>query len=159
MFHRSGLLAALALVSALSFTATADAQGKRLARTDADGDGKISLQEFLTARGRIFERMDANHDGQVTKDEVAAFQAQAENVAAGAMIRSGKARGGEGGRQLARFAEMTANGPVTRAQWDALTTKRFQRLDTAGTGFITIDQMRPGRGAPPTDADMAPPKS
>jgi Ca2+-binding EF-hand superfamily protein len=40
---------------------------------DADGDGKISLQEFQTAHERIFKAMDSNKDGQLTPDEMAAF--------------------------------------------------------------------------------------
>ncbi len=33
---------------------------------DADGDGKLSLQEFQAAHERIFKAMDANKDGFVT---------------------------------------------------------------------------------------------
>jgi EF hand len=40
---------------------------------DADGDGKISLQEFQAAHERIFKAMDANKDGFVTLDEMQAF--------------------------------------------------------------------------------------
>ncbi len=40
---------------------------------DADGDGKISLQEFQAAHERIFKAMDANKDGFVTFDEMQNF--------------------------------------------------------------------------------------
>jgi uncharacterized protein YhfF len=33
---------------------------------DADGDGKLTLQEWQTAHERIFKEMDADHDGTVT---------------------------------------------------------------------------------------------
>lgn len=160
MFTRTIAIAALALTSALAFTTVAGAQGAHRGKADADGDGKISLQEFIAARSKIFERIDVNHDGQITKDEVAAFQGHMENARAGAIIRSGKDRP-EGGRQIERLSMLTANGPVTRAQWDALLTKRFQKLDTAGTGYITMEQMRPGRTAeaatttPPTPMPAA----
>ena len=78
------------------------------------------------------------------------------------MIRSGKGGGdgdGKGGGQLARLQTLAAQGPITRQQWDAMLTKRFQRMDTAGTGFITMDQMRAGRGggaARSADDAMAP---
>jgi hypothetical protein len=143
MSLRSAVLVALAVTSILALAAPVDAQRRH--GPDANGDGKISLQEFLAQRGRIFDRIDVNHDGQITKDEVAAFQTHMEAASAGAMIRSGKEREGGGGGQAARLAEMTASGPVTRAQWDALLTRRFQKLDTANTGFITMDQMRQGR--------------
>lgn len=154
MSLRTAVLVALAVTSTLALAAPVDAQRRRSA--DADGDGKISLQEFLGQRGRIFDRIDVNHDGQITKDEVAAFQTHMEAASAGAMIRSGKEREGGGG-QAARLAEMTASGPVTRAQWDALLTRRFQKLDTANTGFITMDQMRQGRrGGGDASAPTAP---
>jgi hypothetical protein len=40
---------------------------------DADGDGKLSLQEFQTAHERIFKAMDANKDGFVTLQEMQNF--------------------------------------------------------------------------------------
>lgn len=40
---------------------------------DADGDGKISLQEFQAAHERIFRAMDANKDGFVTFEEMQDF--------------------------------------------------------------------------------------
>ncbi len=40
---------------------------------DADGDGKISLQEFQAAHERIFKAMDANKDGFVTLEEMQDF--------------------------------------------------------------------------------------
>jgi hypothetical protein len=40
---------------------------------DADGDGKLSLQEFQTAHERIFKAMDANKDGFVTQQEMQNF--------------------------------------------------------------------------------------
>jgi len=40
---------------------------------DADGDGKLTLQEWQAAHERIFKAMDANHDGTVTLEEMEAF--------------------------------------------------------------------------------------
>jgi hypothetical protein len=40
---------------------------------DADGDGKLSLQEFQAAHERIFKAMDANKDGFVTLEEMQDF--------------------------------------------------------------------------------------
>jgi EF hand domain-containing protein len=40
---------------------------------DADGDGKLSLQEFQAAHERIFKAMDANKDGFVTAEEMQEF--------------------------------------------------------------------------------------
>jgi Ca2+-binding EF-hand superfamily protein len=40
---------------------------------DADGDGKLSLQEFQAAHERIFKAIDANKDGFVTFEEMQNF--------------------------------------------------------------------------------------
>jgi Ca2+-binding EF-hand superfamily protein len=40
---------------------------------DANGDGKLSLEEFQAAHERIFKAMDADHDGTVTLEEMEAF--------------------------------------------------------------------------------------
>ena len=40
---------------------------------DADGDGKLTLQEWQAAHERIFKAMDTDHDGTVTLEEMRAF--------------------------------------------------------------------------------------
>ena len=40
---------------------------------DADGDGKLTLQEWQAAHERIFKAMDTNHHGTVTLEEMEAF--------------------------------------------------------------------------------------
>jgi EF hand len=40
---------------------------------DADGDGKLSIQEFQAAHERIFKTMGANKDGFVSFDEMQDF--------------------------------------------------------------------------------------
>jgi len=137
MSFRSLALRALTVTTILALAAPATAQRS----PGGDGD-RISLPQFLAQRDKIFDRIDANHDGQITKDEVTAFEAQLDSARAGAIIRSGRERPEGGGAQMERLAELTLNGPLTRAQWEAMMTRRFQRLDTAGTGYISREQLR-----------------
>jgi len=149
------LLPSLILAAALVGAAGAALAQPPPAPPTADGD-HITLQQFIAERGRLFDRIDANHDGQITSDEVAAFKARRENAQAGGAIRSGRMRrGGEG--QIDQIEEFTANGPLTRAQWDAVLTKRFQRLDSQGLGYITREQMRGNRRGGQGAAPSSPP--
>jgi len=45
---------------------------RRLARDDANGDGKVSRREF-TGPARLFERLDTDRDGVVSQEEANAF--------------------------------------------------------------------------------------
>ncbi len=47
---------------------------------DANGDGRVSYQEFLAGSLAAFDRADANHDGVLTRQEAQAF-AQTEREA------------------------------------------------------------------------------
>jgi hypothetical protein len=40
---------------------------------DANGDGKLTLEEWQAAQERIFKAMDTDHDGTVTFEEMEAF--------------------------------------------------------------------------------------
>lgn len=44
--------------------------GDYLARMDTDGDGRVSLDEYLAWMGYAFDRMDRNHDGVLQADEL-----------------------------------------------------------------------------------------
>jgi len=62
-----GLVFALAgAPAAAQVTATAE----YLERMDSDGDGRVSLQEYLDWMGYAFERMDRNGDGVLSADEL-----------------------------------------------------------------------------------------
>lgn len=67
-----GRIAMLLLAAAMALPATAQVTAARdyLARMDADGDGRVSLQEYQAWMGYAFTQMDRNLDGRLTADEL-----------------------------------------------------------------------------------------
>ncbi len=67
----------------------------RARMADANGDGKVTRDEFGAMQLRMFDRMDADHDGRLTKPErQAALEAMRERMAA---RMAGGAMGNMGG--------------------------------------------------------------
>lgn len=66
------VLAAAPAVASAQVQAPAD----YLDRMDTDGDGRVSLEEYLAWMGYAFERMDRNGDGVLTADELPGGQGQ-----------------------------------------------------------------------------------
>lgn len=128
---------------AVTFDEMRRARDAMVARIDADGDGRISLREFLDFkrpgsarqrssewRRRVFARIDADGDG---------FVSQAEREAS----------------LKRRFARVDANGDgrVSRAELDAARARRqehrsaragaesFRKADRNGDGTLSLDEV------------------
>ncbi len=66
----SGLvLCGLWLAAGVPVSAQVQGTADYLARMDADGDGRVSLDEYLAWMGYAFDRMDRNGDGVLSADE------------------------------------------------------------------------------------------
>lgn len=58
--------------------------GKLLAQFDANGDGRVSKDEFVNGPTPLFDQADANHDGQLDQKEVETARASAKRAFGGA---------------------------------------------------------------------------
>ncbi len=102
-------------------------RGNRMARIDADKDGKISREEW-PRDAEIFAKLDANTDGFLTRDE----------------MKAGKGfRGDKGPRGRRGFGAMDQNsdGQITREEWKGQ-AEMFDRLDTNKDGMLKADELK-----------------
>lgn len=134
----------LALAAATAF-ATADhgpgehhGRGSQLLdKADSDGDGRVSLDEYLAAAGAEFAAIDARHKGSVDAADIAGSPQALARIDRRAE------------RIVARL-DAAGTGYVTADEFVAAAQKRFARLDANGDGRLTAEELatrRPhGRG-------------
>jgi hypothetical protein len=125
--------AALALVAG---AANAQPAGKMGARADGDGDGKITLSEFRTARVTQMMKLDANKDGKVSKAE---FDARGQGRGA----PEGKPKGD--GSRMFGMLDTNKDGALDKAELGKMAEKRFARMDADGDGVLSAAERQSAR--------------
>jgi Ca2+-binding EF-hand superfamily protein len=135
----------------------------RIAAADADGDGKITKEEFEQARGghgaaggapgidKLFERLDTNKDGKLTKDELPErpadriMKADADGDGAVTKEELQAARDKMGGQMADKlFERFDANkdGKLTRDELPEKLADRIMKADADGDGAVTKEEIR-----------------
>jgi Ca2+-binding EF-hand superfamily protein len=145
-FTRLGLLAALPLaIAAVSALAqsndTAPASGATskffehmIKKMDTNGDGRISLDEYLAAATTHFRAIDTQNKGSVDAAQIATSPNAIKR-----MDRRATA--------LVKHLDTAGNGYVTQSEFLDAAKKRFARLDKKGDGALTADELAPPRWA------------
>jgi len=109
-------------------------------RADADGDGKVSKEEFIKARSaeseQMFDRIDANKDGFIEPEEGRRFM---EGMRSGAGREGGPRPGGDRRPEGPR-AEGTAGRPAAGGPGGEM----FRRFDGDGNGQLSQDEFEAG---------------
>ncbi|MFL6858484.1 MAG: EF-hand domain-containing protein [Allosphingosinicella sp.] len=148
----AAVLAATGAVSAI-----AQPGGGPFARLDANGDGKVTLEEFHAHAAEMFRHVDTDGDGRAT---LADFQAAHEKMRAehGGMMHHGARGGHDGGHDAGHDGgppppgrphgppppeQMDADhdGIVTLAEFTAGLEAHFAAADSNHDGAVTREEM------------------
>jgi len=146
--YRTTRLAALAAIplTALSLCAVAQpanraaAPGTRpdffahmLEQVDTNGDGRISLDEYVAAASARFKSIDTQNKGSIDAADIASSPAAVARIDRRA-------------ESFVKRLDTAGNGYVTKDEYLAAAQKRFARLDSNGDGKLTPDELASARG-------------
>ena len=112
---------------------------ERVQKHDRDGDGALSMSEYLAAHkganAARFKRLDGDGDGKIIAREMAKKWTAHKSE-----------RKGKGGRSDKRFKRMDRNsdGTVSRAEYDQTLRAFFARLDRNKDGVLSGGDRRRG---------------
>lgn len=99
---------------------------------DTNGDGQVSLGEFVVKREEGYARRDADGDGSLTKDEyVGEFVARMDERMAQSRQRQIDAANFRFG-----FMDSDENAVMTATEFHASGSRMFKRLDTNEDGVV-----------------------
>ena len=117
--------------------------GRMLERWDANGDGKITKDEFQ-GRQAMFTRLDADADGAITKEELQAVQGRQGGAQPGAW--QGR-RGDPAERWKGMLERWDANNDLqlSREEFGG-PEQAFNALDVNGDGTITAEEYNQAAG-------------
>jgi Ca2+-binding EF-hand superfamily protein len=145
MYRTTRLVLFAALTGAAVAAAAAQADGtsrffdRMLQKWDANGDGKISLDEYLAAASERFQQMDTQKSGRVSADQIANSPQARERIERRA-------------ERLVRHLDSAGHGYVTQDEFVAAAKTRFAKLDRNNDGRITPDELSsPRRDKPMSD--------
>jgi Ca2+-binding EF-hand superfamily protein len=104
-------------------------------KSDMDGSGDLTLEEFSAEGQDMFANADANEDGQITKEEM---QTAIEN-----RMRERSAKMAD--RMFSRL-DTDGDGIITSEESQAMASKRFARMDRDNSGTLEPNEMIRKRG-------------
>jgi Ca2+-binding EF-hand superfamily protein len=105
---------------------------RAIQKMDSNGDGRISLDEYLAEAATHFKTLDSQNKGSIDAADLASSKTAIMRIDHRA-------------NALVRRLDAAGNGYVTQDEFVAAAQKRFARLDTNGDGKLTPSELT-GRG-------------
>lgn len=140
-------------LTALAGAALAERGPGLFERSDANGDGFVSKEEFATGRDTIFTKLDANGDAAIDQAEIdkarAAWHQRMNKPAEGKTQADAQGKRHHGG--FMKRLDADNDGKITAEEFAAAGDRMFARLDDNGDGMIAKDEL-PKRHKGPHDA-------
>lgn len=99
-----------------------------LQKMDSNGDGRISLDEYLAASGARFKSIDSQNKGSIDATDIASSKSAIERI-------------DQRANALVKHLDTAGDGYVTQDEFVAAAQKRFGRLDRNGDGKLTADEL------------------
>jgi len=129
----AGLIGVSAAAIAQQTPAASKFFDRMLQKWDANGDGKISLDEYLAAAGSRFAQIDAQNKGAVSADQIASSPHAQQRLE----------RRAEG---LVRHLDKAGKGYVTQDEFVAAAKTRFAKLDSNNDSKLTPNELSVAHG-------------
>ena len=131
------VLAAPALLVAQSVPGLGERMQEHFTAVDSDGDGLLSLDEFLAAREERVEALDADADGFLSTDELSSFEGPHGRTPPAGVIE----------RRMEQ-ADTDGDGVLSFDEVESAHALRFEAADADDDGYLSLDEAgdaRPGR--------------
>ena len=140
MYKRALLASALLLCASASLAQGRYGSGDLLERMDANSDGRVSREEFVSARGDMFTKRDKNADGYL---DSADFGKRA--------LR--RARGAERMADMKNVLDTDRDGKISRDEFVNAATPLFDRADQDGNDVLDPAELESAKAAAKSRAE------
>jgi Ca2+-binding EF-hand superfamily protein len=128
-------------LTALGAVALADKGPGVFERSDKDGDGFVTKEEFAAGRELMFSQIDANGDGALDQAELDKAHEAFRQRASESGHQLPPPEGDHHGRFMKRL-DTNEDGKITAEEFVAAGERMFAKLDDNGDGKLAKDEMR-----------------